>query len=205
MQVVAVGVSSASSARNPCRFAACPHAGLQSTYSRTAVHLRLQLYILGTTSNVCANKSAWLKETSIITDRIEAARVAEAEAVNKEAISAAKVAPPEEADEAKAVAIAAKGAAEAALDAVPERPRAKGVWSCAAAIGDDSYVTFKLKELDVMLGGSGTDADKGKHFTIASEVAVADPNADNAAIQYSLQARVDWVMGVHHTTFPKKK
>ena len=43
MQVVAVGASSASSACNPCRPAACLHAGLQSTYSRTAVHLRLQL------------------------------------------------------------------------------------------------------------------------------------------------------------------
>ena len=39
----AVGVSSASSARNPCRPAACLHASLQSTYSRTAVHLELQL------------------------------------------------------------------------------------------------------------------------------------------------------------------
>ena len=44
MQVVAVGVSSASSARNPYRPASCLHADLQSTYSRTAVHCRLQLY-----------------------------------------------------------------------------------------------------------------------------------------------------------------
>ena len=44
MQVVAVGVSSASSARNPCRPASCLHADLQSTYSRTAVHCRLQLF-----------------------------------------------------------------------------------------------------------------------------------------------------------------
>ena len=43
-EVVAVGVSSASSARNPCRPVSCLHAGLQSTYPRTAVHLRLQLH-----------------------------------------------------------------------------------------------------------------------------------------------------------------
>ena len=52
MQVVAVGASSASSARNPCRPAACLHSGLQSTYSRTAVHLRLQLYQLRFISKV---------------------------------------------------------------------------------------------------------------------------------------------------------
>ena len=52
MQVVAVGVSSASSARNPCRPASCLHADLQSTYSRTAVHCRLQLYQLRFISKV---------------------------------------------------------------------------------------------------------------------------------------------------------
>ena len=46
VQVVAVGVSSASSARNPCRPASCLHADLHSTYSRTAVHYRQQLYEL---------------------------------------------------------------------------------------------------------------------------------------------------------------
>ena len=46
MQVVAVGDSSASSARNPCRPVSWVHAGLQSTYSHTAVNLRLQLYQL---------------------------------------------------------------------------------------------------------------------------------------------------------------
>ena len=66
-----------------------------------------------------------------------------------------------------------------------------------AAIGDDAYVTLKLKELEVKLCGSGTDTDKGELLTIASELAAADPHAAHAAIQYSLQARVDWVMGVH--------
>ena len=37
VQVVAVGVSSASSARNPCRPASCLHANLHSTHSCTAV------------------------------------------------------------------------------------------------------------------------------------------------------------------------
>ena len=46
MQVVAVGVSSASSARSPCRPASCLHADLHSTHSRTAVHYRQQLYEL---------------------------------------------------------------------------------------------------------------------------------------------------------------
>ena len=71
------------------------------------------------------------------------------------------------------------------------------MWTCGAAIGDDAYVTLKLKELEVKLCGSGTDADKGTLFTIASELAAADPHAAHAAIQYSLQTRVDWVMGVH--------
>ena len=75
--------------------------------------------------------------------------------------------------------------------------RAKGVRTCGAAIGDDAYVTFKPKELEVKLCGSGTDADKGKLLTIASELAAVDPNAAHAAIQYSLQARLDWDMGVN--------
>ena len=63
------------------------------------------------------------------------------EAAAKDATAAAKAAPLEQADEANAAAAAAKEAAEAALDAVPERSRAKGVWSCGAAIGNDAYVT----------------------------------------------------------------
>ena len=153
--------------------------------------------LLGTTPDACANKPAWLTETFIITDPLEAARVAEAEAAAKDAAAAAKAAPPEEADEANAAAATAKEAAKAARDAVPERLRAKGVWTCGAAIGDDAYVTHKLKELEVKLCGSGTDADKGELLTIASELAAADPHAAHAAIQYSLQARVDWVMSVH--------
>ena len=45
--------------------------------------------LLGTTPDACANKPAWLKETSVITDPIEAAQVAEAEAAAKEATTAA--------------------------------------------------------------------------------------------------------------------
>ena len=52
VQVVAVGVYNASSARNPCRSVSCLHAGLQTTYPRTAVHLRLQLYQLQFISKV---------------------------------------------------------------------------------------------------------------------------------------------------------
>ena len=58
-------------------------------------------------------------------------------------------------------------------------------------------VTLKPKELEGKLCGSGTDVDKGKRFTTASELAAADPLAAHAAIRYSPQARVDWVMGVH--------
>ena len=79
---------------------------------------------------------------------IEAARVAEAEAAAKEATAAAKAEPSEEAGEVDAAAAATKEAAEAALDVVPERSGAKGVWSCEAAIGDDAYVTSELKELE---------------------------------------------------------
>eukprot|EP00614_Pseudopedinella_elastica_P019019 CAMPEP_0172649910 /NCGR_PEP_ID=MMETSP1068-20121228/242027_1 /TAXON_ID=35684 /ORGANISM="Pseudopedinella elastica, Strain CCMP716" /LENGTH=114 /DNA_ID=CAMNT_0013464271 /DNA_START=412 /DNA_END=757 /DNA_ORIENTATION=+ len=39
-----------------------------------------KLQLLGTTPDACANKPAWLKETFIITDPIEAVRVAEAQA-----------------------------------------------------------------------------------------------------------------------------
>ena len=85
---------------------------------------------------------------------------ADAEAAAKEATAAAKEALPEEAGEANAEAAAAKEAAEAALDAVPKSSRAKDVWSCGAAIGDDSYATLKLKELKGKLCGSGTYADK---------------------------------------------
>ena len=97
---------------------------------------------------MCASKPAWLKRTFIITDLIGAVRVAKAEAAAKEATAAARESPPEEADEANAAAAAAKEATEAALDAVLEGPRAKGVWSCGAAIGDDTHVTFKLKGLE---------------------------------------------------------
>ena len=71
------------------------------------------------------------------------------------------------------------------------------MWSCGAAIGEDAYVTFKLMELEGKLFGSNTDTDKGKHFTIVSERAAADPHATQATTQYSLHSRVDWVMGVH--------
>ena len=48
------------------------------------------------------------------------------------------------------------------------------------------YITFELKELEIELCGSGADADKGKLFTTASELAAADPHTARAAIQYSL-------------------
>ena len=60
--------------------------------------------------------------------------------------------------------------------------RRLGVWSCGAAIGDDSYVTFKPKELKVKLWGLGADADKSKLLAIASELVAADPQAACAAI-----------------------
>ena len=106
----------------------------------------------------------------------------EAEAAAKEATTVAKAAKPEEADEANAKAAAAKLAAEAALDAAPEEPRAKGKWSCGAAIGDGAYAPFKPKELEAKYYGSEANADKGKPFTIASELATADPHAAHAAI-----------------------
>ena len=65
------------------------------------------------------------------------------------------------------------------------------MWSYGAAIGDGAYITFKLKELEDKLCRSGTDADKGKVFTIAPQLSAADPHAAHAAIQYSPQARVD--------------
>ena len=68
--------------------------------------------VLGTNPGPCANKPAWLKETFIITDSIEAARVTEAEAAAKKATAATKAATPEDADEANAAAAAAKEAAE---------------------------------------------------------------------------------------------
>ena len=71
------------------------------------------------------------------------------------------------------------------------------MWTCGAAIGDDSDITFKLKEPEDKPRGSGADADKGVLFTIASELAAADPQAAYAAIKYSLQTRVDWAMGAH--------
>ena len=53
-----MGVSSASSARNPCRHVSCIHAGLQSTYPHTAVLLRLQLHQLRFNSKVRLPSSA---------------------------------------------------------------------------------------------------------------------------------------------------
>ena len=92
---------------------------------------------------------------------------------------------------------AAKQTAEAALDAVPERSNAKAVWTCGAAIGDDAYVAFNFKELEGKYFGSETDANKGELLTIDSELAVVDPHAAHAAIQYTPLTRVDWVMRVH--------
>ena len=66
-----------------------------------------------------------------------------------------------------------------------------------AAIGDDAYVTLKLNELEIKLCGSGTDAENGKLFTNASELAAADPHAAHAAVLFPPQAREDWVMGIH--------
>ena len=60
------GVSSASSARNPCRPASCLHADLHSTYSRTAVHYHQQLYELRLYSkdrlaDVCSQRPRLIK------------------------------------------------------------------------------------------------------------------------------------------------
>ena len=71
------------------------------------------------------------------------------------------------------------------------------MWICGTAIGDTAFITFKLKELEVKLHGPGADADMGKVFTFASELAAVDPHAAHAAVQYSPQVGVDWVMGVH--------
>ena len=94
--------------------------------------------------------------------------MAEAEAAAKDAAAAAKAAPPEEADVANAAAATAKEAAKAALDAVPERLRAKGVWTCGAAIGDDAYVKAKLKEkadkLDAKFARVTGRLEKGHQF-----------------------------------------
>ena len=48
-----------------------------------------------------------------------------------------------------------------------------------------------------MFCGSGTNAEKGKLSPFSRNLlAAAQPHAAHAAIQYSLQARVEWVMGV---------
>ena len=64
------------------------------------------------------------------------------------------------------------------------------MWSCGAAFGDDSYATFKFKELEDKFFGSRADADKGVLLTTASELEAANPHEVRAAIQYSPQTRV---------------
>ena len=88
--------------------------------------------VFGTTPDACDNMPEFLKRPFVITDPVEAARVAEAEAAAEEAKAAAKTTPSEEAEKAMK---AANETAEAALNAVPEISRAYEVWTCGAAIG----------------------------------------------------------------------
>ena len=91
---------------------------------------------------------------------------------------------------------AAKEAAEAALNAVPEISRAYGVWTCGAAIGSDLYVSKKLKELEDKL--CGTSTTEGTLVKTAKALADVDPHVAFTATNSSQQSRVDYVMSVHH-------
>ena len=69
------------------------------------------------------------------------------------------------------------------------------MWICGAALGSEGYVKAKLKAVQDRLCGQGDS--EGALLTVATELADADPHAAHSAILYSLQARVDYLLGTH--------
>jgi hypothetical protein len=131
----------------------------------------------------------WLPRTFLITCPIDKANVASAEAAAEAAAAAAKNSTNTNREELHQEAEAARKAAEDARARVPENHKAYGVVICGAALGDQNFEEEFLKEK--------TEEVVKQIELVTEKLAQESAHCLSAAIYYSLQARVDFLLETH--------
>ena len=121
----------------------------------------------------------------------------QAEALAEVALLEAKMVPPADKVKADLAALAPLEMAKAARSAVPEDKKAYGAISCGAAIGDDAFISDFLDNAQRSLCGDPVTGAPGIIVMTSTALAKDNAHAASAAIRYSLQQRVDYILSTH--------
>ena len=113
------------------------------------------------------------------------------------ALLEAKIASPADKVKADLAALAHLEMAKAARSAVPEDKKAYGAISCGAAIGDDAFISDFLDNAQRSLCGDPATGAPGIIVKTSTALAQGSAHAASAAIRYSLQQRVDYILSTH--------
>ena len=156
---------------------------------------KFQLY--ATTQRAAEQAPGWLPRPFHITDPDRRAAVAGLEAEAAAAATNARGAPPGQRESAEAAAAKAKEEAAAARADVPNECRAYGVITCGAALGDAPYIAAFLEDAANHLCNDIDAAEPGVIASVVDNLADESAHCASTAIYYSLQSRVEYLLGTH--------
>ena len=139
----------------------------------------------------------WLKRPFVITDPETRDQVKAAEDLARGMSAAARVATPELRAAAEAEARSLATAASEMREGTPEGHRAYGIIGCGAAVGDDAFIADFLLRKQLELCGNTETGEPGTIKSVTENLAVRSAQCAHAAIFYSLQSRVDYLVAVH--------
>lgn len=160
-------------------------------------HSKFQAITTDREAWTAAGPPSWLECGYIITDPALKTEVDLADALAKAALIEAENAPPADKIEADRAALALVEKAKAARLAVPEDKKAYGAISCGTAIGDDAFISDYLDGVQRSLCGDPTTGTPGIIAKTSTTLAQDSTHAASAAIHYSLQQRIDYILGTH--------
>ena len=156
---------------------------------------KFQFY--ATTERAAERAPSWLPRPFYITDPDRRAAVDDLEAKAAAAANNARSAPPGERESAEAAAAKAKEEAEAARADVPNECRAHGVITCGAALGDAPFIAAFLEDAANHLCNDIDAAEPGVIASVVDHLSNESAHCASTAIYYSLQCRVDYLLGTH--------
>ena len=156
---------------------------------------KFQFY--ATTERAAERAPSWLPRPFYITDPDRRAAVDDLEAKAAAAANNARSAPPGERESAEAAAAKAKEEAEAARADVPNECRAHGVITCGAALGDAPFIAAFLEDAANHLCNDIDAAEPGVIASVVDHLSDESAHCASTAIYYSLQCRVDYLLGTH--------
>ena len=156
---------------------------------------KFQFY--ATTERAAERAPNWLPRPFFITDPDRRAAVDGLEATAAAAAANARSAPPGERVSAEAAAANAKEEAEAARADVPNEYRAHGVITCGAALGDAPFIAAFLEDAANHLCNDIDAAEPGVIASVVDHLSDESAHCASTAIYYSLQCRVEYLLGTH--------